>query len=113
MKSVIEKIEHARSLTNQLPELQVDFHSLLNRGKESDKTFLIYYNSEGKRTEISYRQFYNVVLDTARFYHSKGLTHGDKIATISHNHWFNKIRCTTFLFGVTSNQIQIVPNFFN
>lgn len=87
MESVTEKIKHARSVSGELPTLKHDFISLLERRKESDKIYLIYYNADGKRTKISYSQFYEAVLNTARFYHSRGLKHGDKIATISHNHW--------------------------
>src|SRR5690606_13888489 len=90
--SLADKITHARSLTTPLPGLGYDFISLLERGKRSEKTYLIYYSIDGKRTEISYRQFYDAVLNTARFYHSKGLAHGDKIATISHNHWHTVVQ---------------------
>lgn len=90
--SLEKKIKHARSLTNQLPSLQHDFHTLLERGMGSDKIYLIYYSAKGIRSEISYRDFYEAVLNTARFYHSKGLQRGDKIATISHNHWHTVVQ---------------------
>ncbi|MEX0608358.1 MAG: class I adenylate-forming enzyme family protein [Balneolaceae bacterium] len=90
--SLEEKIAHARKTSTALPELKHDFLSLLKRGMGSDKIFLIYYDAADNRKEISYRNFYAAVSDTARFYQSKGLKPGDKIATISHNHWHTVVQ---------------------
>ncbi|MEQ8523741.1 class I adenylate-forming enzyme family protein [Gracilimonas sp.] len=87
-----EKIAHARTLENSPEDLQDDFFSLLKRGIGSDKTYLTYRDAGQNRTEISYREFYEHVVNTARFYQSKGLQPGDKIATISHNHWHTVIQ---------------------
>jgi len=92
LNSLEEKIAHARSLTHQLPELDTDFIQLLKQGIGSDKTWLIYRDGTGVRREISYRDFYDMVLNTARFYQSQGLKTGDKIATISHNHWHTVVQ---------------------
>ncbi|WP_395069401.1 class I adenylate-forming enzyme family protein [Gracilimonas sp.] len=90
--SLEKKIAHARSLTDQLPDLGVDFSNLLKRGIGSDKTYLIFRDEQQRRTNISYREFYELVLKTARFFQSKGLQKGDKIATISHNHWHTVVQ---------------------
>ncbi len=65
---------------------------MLKRGIGSEDTFLVYRDKDGRRTEINYREFYEVVLDTARFFQSEGLEVGDKIATISHNHWHTVVQ---------------------
>ncbi|MDR9418748.1 class I adenylate-forming enzyme family protein [Gracilimonas sp.] len=91
-RNLEEKITHARSLNNPLPELVVDFKSLLKRGIGSGKVYLTYRDAEHNRTDVSYREFYKYVLNTARFYQSKGLQQGDKIATISHNHWHTVVQ---------------------
>ncbi|MGN8224889.1 class I adenylate-forming enzyme family protein [Gracilimonas sp. BCB1] len=87
-----DKILHARSLGNPPEDLQDDFFSLLKQGIGSDKTYLTYRDAGQNRTEISYRKFYEHVLNTARFYQAKGLQPGDKIATISHNHWHTVVQ---------------------
>tara|TARA_R100000908_G_scaffold65272_1_gene53593 strand:- start:38514 stop:40163 length:1650 start_codon:yes stop_codon:yes gene_type:complete len=91
-KSLEEKMDHARSLTNPLPDLGVDFKKLLKKGIGSNKVYLTYRDADQNRTEITYRDFYEYVLNTARFYQSKGLQPGDKIATISHNHWHTVVQ---------------------
>ncbi len=90
-KNLQEKIHHGRSLSEPIPVLGIDIVRLLKRGIGNKDTFLIYRDSEGNRIEISYREFYDAVLDTARFFQSKGLKVGDKIGTISHNHWHTVI----------------------
>jgi long-chain acyl-CoA synthetase len=87
-----EKIANARSISEYHPDLEVDYKSLLERGIGSEKVYLTYRDANQKRTEITYRQFYEYVLNTARFYQSRGLNEGDKIATISHNHWHTVVQ---------------------
>ena len=86
-ESIENKIQHARSLSEPISDLETDIVKLLKKGIGNSDTFLIYRDSHGNRTELSYREFYDVVLDTARFYQAEELKVGDKIATISHNHW--------------------------
>lgn len=90
--SLEEKITHARSISKSLPDLNVGFKKLLKRGIGNDKVYLTYRDTDQSRTEITYRKFYEYVLNTARFYQSKGLEPGDKIATISHNHWHTVVQ---------------------
>lgn len=90
--SLKEKIDHARSISESLPDLNVDFRALLKRGIGSEKVYLTYRDTNQHRTEITYREFYEYVLNAARFYQSRGLQPGDKIATISHNHWHTVVQ---------------------
>lgn len=90
--SLEEKIAHARTLKNPPEDLHEDFFSLLKKGIGSDKTYLTFRDTNQNRAEISYREFYERVVNTARFYQSKGLQKGDKIATISHNHWHTVVQ---------------------
>lgn len=83
-----EQIDNARSLTNPLPSLQFgDFKELLQARADDERSFLTFIDKNDSRTELSYAEFYQHVLDCARFLHHRGLSHGDRIATISHNHW--------------------------
>lgn len=86
------KIQHARSLSELVPDLGIDIVQLLKKGIGNTDTFLIYRDKEGNKTQLSYRKFYDSVLDTARFFQSEDLQVGDKIATISHNHWHTVVQ---------------------
>ena len=92
LNSLEQKISHARSVNHSLPDLPFNIVTLLKRGIGNSDTFLIYIDLNGKRVEFSYRDFYEMVLDTARFYQSQNLQIGDKIATISHNHWHTVVQ---------------------
>lgn len=104
-KNLEHKINHARSLSNPLPDLENDFKTLLKRGIGNDEVYLTYRDKDQHRTEITYREFYDYVLNTARFYQSKGLKPGDKIATISHNHWHTVVQ----YFAAWFSGIVVVP----
>lgn len=86
------KIQHARSLSEPMPDLGIDIVQLLKKGIGNTDIFLIYRDKEGNKTQLNYREFYDSVLDTARFFQSKDLQVGDKIATISHNHWHTVVQ---------------------
>jgi len=86
------KIQHARSLSEPVPDLGIDIVQLLKKGIGNTDTFLIYRDKEGNKTHLNYREFYDSVLDTARFFQSENLQVGDKIATISHNHWHTVVQ---------------------
>lgn len=86
------KIQHARSLSEPVPDLGIDIVQLLKKGIGNTDTFLIYRDKEGNKTQLNYREFYDSVLDTARFFQSEDLQVGDKIATISHNHWHTVVQ---------------------
>lgn len=104
-KNLEHKINHARSLSNPLPDLENDFKTLLKRGIGNDEVYLTYRDKDQHRTEITYSEFYDYVLNTARFYQSKGLKPGDKIATISHNHWHTVVQ----YFAAWFSGIVVVP----
>ncbi len=87
------KIDHARSLTDALPPLPYeDFRELLSERSDDDRNYLTYIDEEDNRTEISYADFYQHVLNCARFMQSHGLSRGDRVATIAHNHWHTTVQ---------------------
>lgn len=91
-KNLEEKIAHARTHSLIIAELNHSIAQLLKEGNNNDSLFLIYRDAKGNRVELSYSNFYEAVLNTARFFQSEGLEIGDKIATISHNHWHTVIQ---------------------
>src|SRR5688500_642581 len=50
-----------------------------------DKTWLVYYDEDGARTELSYGSFADLVRRTASFLTSVGIGRGDRVATFAHN----------------------------
>ncbi len=87
-KQLQEKIDHARNVTDPLPPLPFeDFSELLQKHSQLDRSFLTYIDENGNRTKLSYSEFHNLVWDCACFLQHTGLSRGDRIATISHNHW--------------------------
>src|SRR5579871_2391488 len=63
-------------------------HLLERRTSESpDKIFLIYYDAQGNRSELTYAQFNAKVNQTANLLVNElGVRSGDRVATISYNH---------------------------
>jgi long-chain acyl-CoA synthetase len=90
--ALLEKIHRARSL-GSVPFTEplvpyANIGDLLARQAEAyeEKSFLIYYSDSGRRTELSYREFYEEACRTANFLRSAGIVRGDRIATVSFNH---------------------------
>lgn len=93
-KKLQHKIDHARKLSHSaLPELPVeDFRALLEQRVKNAKPYLIYIDEKDNREELSYKQFCDKVYGVARFLQNHGLRTGDRIATISHNHWHTVVQ---------------------
>lgn len=93
IKEFQDKINHARSLKNTLPELPYrDFPELIKKRADDRRSFLTYIDEGDHRVELSYAGFCEETLNVARFLHRQGLRRGDRIATISHNHWHTVVQ---------------------
>lgn len=63
------------------------FELLKHRMSEQpDDVFVVFYPDEGERIEQTYKQFGEMVFQTASLLKSKGIGAEDRIATVSHNH---------------------------
>ncbi|MDZ7717157.1 MAG: class I adenylate-forming enzyme family protein [Balneolaceae bacterium] len=93
-QEVQEKIDHARSLSHSdLSELPIsDFPELIKTRADSDQPYLTYIDERDNREELSYKEFCDKVVGVARFLQNRGLRHGDRVATISHNHWHTVVQ---------------------
>jgi len=88
-----QKIDYARNTSNELSPLPVkDIPGLLELRSDNDGNYLTYIDENDNRTEVSYAEFYQLVINCARFMQNHGLSHGDRIATISHNHWHTVVQ---------------------
>jgi long-chain acyl-CoA synthetase len=85
-------IARARSVRGvPFTDLHLPFNSLgdlLTQRQESfpDKSYLIFYDEDGRRTEMTYAAFAGSVRKVAGFLRSRGIGQGDRIATVGHNH---------------------------
>lgn len=93
-KELQEKIDQARSLSHSnLPGLAVDdFPQLIGQRRASNQPCLTYIDEDDNKVGLSYKEFCDKVYGVARFLQSHGLRHGDRIATISHNHWHTVVQ---------------------
>ncbi len=92
-KELQEKIGYARSLTEPLPELPFkDFGELLQERADDERSYLTFIDEDDSRTEVNYEEFCDHVLSCARFLQNHGLSRGDRVATISHNHWHTNVQ---------------------
>lgn len=88
LDSLEEKIRHARRVSKVTPPFPFkDIRNLIFQRTENQGNYLIFYDDRGNRREFSYEKFCELVLKTASFLQKKGLSRGDRISTISHNHW--------------------------
>ncbi|PAU95887.1 AMP-dependent synthetase [Aliifodinibius salipaludis] len=92
-KELRQKIEYARNTSEQLPPLPVnDIPELLQQRSDNKGNYLTYIDENENRTEVSYTVFYQHVINCARLMQNHGLSHGDRIATISYNHWHTVVQ---------------------
>lgn len=93
-KELQKKIDHARTLSHdRLPSLEVtDLRQLIQSRYQSEEPYLTYIDEQDEITELSYREFCEKVFGVAHFLKSHGLGKGDRIATISHNHWHTVVQ---------------------
>lgn len=88
-----DKIDHARNLETSLPSLPFqDVKELLEARSEDSKNYMSYVDGKGQETKLSYSEFYQHVLGCARFLEHHGLSRGDRVATIAHNHWHTVVQ---------------------
>ncbi len=92
-KELQQKIDYARDISKPLPPLPVqDIPELLQQRSDNESNYLTYIDENDNRTEVSCAEFYQHVINCARFLQNRGLSHGDRIATISHNHWHTVVQ---------------------
>lgn len=85
-------IDNARSCDGvRFSAMPLEFSSLgdlLDRRAREDasRTWIVFYDAAGQRTEISYGDFTARVASVAGFLQQAGLRLGDRVATVAHNH---------------------------
>lgn len=91
--ATIANIRAARTVNGVLPDhFKVPYRNLrhllsLHATVTPEKTFLIHYDAQGQRDELSYAEFNARVHQAASFlYDDLGIRRGDRVATIAYNH---------------------------
>jgi len=86
--AIAEKISHARSLETSYKGASIKtVPELLEKRSGKREKYLIYIDQVDQRFTLTYLEFGKMVHGMASYMVSKGLKKGDKVATISHNHW--------------------------
>lgn len=89
----LNKRNHARRLKNAPSNRPFgDIKELLHAQADDNHDYLINTADNGESTRIPYTEFYQQVLGCARFLQNHGLRSGDRVATISHNHWHTAVQ---------------------
>lgn len=89
---IIRNIEHARTIGAASSAAgKVGYENIgelmFKQARDLDtKPYLIYYDIDGNRREDNYKDFFMLASMCANMMRSFGITRGDRIATISHNH---------------------------
>jgi acyl-CoA synthetase (AMP-forming)/AMP-acid ligase II len=107
--TISNKIEHARRTKNESPPLRFnDIPQMLSDSKNKKELFLTYISSGDARVQITYDEFVHRVFQMANFLKKKGLKGGDRIATVSHNHWHTAVHYfASWLLGLVVVPINI------
>lgn len=107
--SISHKITQARRTNNDSPSLRFnDIRQMLARSKSNKELFLTYIDSKDVRFQISYDEFVHLVFQTAEFLKRNGLNCGDRIATVSHNHWHTVVHYfASWLIGLVVVPINL------
>ena len=107
-------IQEARSVRG-IPFAQIDlpFSSIgallaAQAAAAPDKEWLVYYDENEGRSSLTYKEFLNRVNATARFLLERGITRGNRVATVGYNHSDTVIQYyATWLIGATVVPINV------
>ena len=88
-KELQRKIDQARQLHHQQldPLKWSNFCELVNERMTDNRIYLTYIDSKDRKVELSYKEFSEKAFALARYLQERGLQPGNRIATVSHNHW--------------------------
>jgi acyl-CoA synthetase (AMP-forming)/AMP-acid ligase II len=106
-KEVQRKIDQARKLHNQqLPPLKwSNISKLVADRMNDDRLYLTYIDSKDHKVDLSYKEFSEKVFALARYLQERGLQPGNRIATVSHNHW----QTVVVYFAAWLTGVVVVP----
>lgn len=81
---------------------------LLKEREHDERPWLIWYDIEGSRREFKYREFVHHVKQCAAFLKDNGVGRGDRVATVSHNHWHTAVHYfACWMIGATVVPINL------
>jgi acyl-CoA synthetase (AMP-forming)/AMP-acid ligase II len=103
------KMAQARQCSKKIEPLPyLGISGLLKERESDEKPWLIWYDIEGHRTQLNYREFVSLVKKCASFLESQGVGRGSRIATVSHNHWHTVIHYfAAWMLGATVVPINL------
>ena len=87
-QDLLDKMALAHQSSKPLEPLPyMGISDLLKEREHDERPWLIWYDLEGARLELKYKDFVHQVKQCAAFLIDKGIGKGSRVATVSHNHW--------------------------
>ena len=109
--TILQNIYNAHFVNGREPEDYLvdykNFFDLLQHrvNLHPDQPFIVYYDDNDKRIQLSYKEFTEKVFKTANLLSQNGIETEDRIATVSHNH----INTVIQYFAAWSLGATVVP----
>jgi long-chain acyl-CoA synthetase len=87
-QGLLDKMDLAHQCGKPLEPLPyMGISELLAEREDDERPWLIWYDIDGNRLELKYKEFVYHVRQCAAFLIDSGIGKGDRVATVSHNHW--------------------------
>jgi len=104
-----EKMSLAHQCSKALDPLPyIGISDLLSEREFDERPWLIWYDIDGERVEFKYKDFVQHVKQCAAFMIDSGVQKGDRVGTVSHNHWHTVVHYfACWMIGATVVPINL------
>jgi acyl-CoA synthetase (AMP-forming)/AMP-acid ligase II len=108
-QELLDKMAMAHQCGKPLEPLPYMGISELLKDREYDeRPWLIWYDIDGERVEFKYKEFVHHVKQCAAFLIDSGIGKGDRVGTVSHNHWHTVVHYfACWMIGATVVPINL------
>ncbi len=106
---LLEKMARAHQCSKPIEPLPyMGFSELLKEREHDERPWLIWYDIDGARLELKYKEFVHHVKQCAAYLSDSGVGKGDRVATVSHNHWHTVVHYfACWMVGATVVPINV------
>lgn len=108
-QDLLEKMILAHQCSKALDPLPYKgISDLLSEREYDERPWLIWYHIDGERVEFKYKDFVQHVKQCAAFMIDSGIRKGDRVGTVSHNHWHTVVHYfACWMIGATVVPINL------
>ncbi len=106
---LLEKMALAHQCSKPIEPLPyIGVSELLKEREFDERPWLIWYDIDGVRLELKYKDFVHRVKQCAAYLVDNGVGKGDRMATVSHNHWHTVVHYfACWMIGATVVPINL------